>query len=520
MKLHRPVVMSGLAVMLFTGCRETASEPTLSALSTSPTVIVDVPPAVPSLSGKSASSVSSPDKAATATASPPPSLGKEPGPPATIRLVSEPRLISPITTWVSANSETYEIRFKESMDRKSVESAVQSHVLQGIDSNIGRVSLRFAWRDDTQVSVAAEPEKAPAADLPSSSGYVIDVSGARAASGTTLQDVPAFRALVPKPIQLWRVSLDGSRKEKLTAFAEPYMLSLTENDRCFAFARRPTKYCECDAMYDLLTSVYDIETGKLESYPVNVTESYWGPGHFFADKRGFFYPYVEEPITLPKGDGYDIRIDDFVFGTGVSRDGRYVLIAAGQEGQDKDLDLVIYDGEKHAYNRFYGALKGFVPESMVSSAKVPVTFMDEGGAVYFSMIRHEPYGEINYHYLWKAGKVENWTPPTAASEWSGFIPSGDGAYRYYWNGGGLYHGEHAVSDAPLSSQVYWIGGTHSYVYLQVGPEPSSHNNAISIYDVNTRKSRAVMTLPLPYANVIGISTDSKWIYIASPDDWS
>jgi hypothetical protein len=59
-----------------------------------------------------------------------------------------------------------------------------------------------------------------------------------------------------------------------------------------------------------------------------------------------------------------------------------------------------------------------------------------------------------------AVKILKWKPPIQESAWTGFIPSSDGQYRFFYNGG-LYHGDDKVTDSR------WQFGCNGSIFLRV-----------------------------------------------------
>ncbi|WP_248928820.1 hypothetical protein [Paenibacillus hamazuiensis] len=436
-----------------------------------------------------------------------------------IELEKEPRLHSPIRTLVADSPQAYTVNFREAMNRKSVEEAISGQLSDG-DSTAAWIKLDYDWRSDRELRVtvrldAAAPKKYPGPQ------YKLDANGAATAAGHMLRDTPVFRAIATKPNQLWRISVTGDRIEPISSFEEPYYFQALSGDPRFMLARRFTKYCQCDASYPFLHAVYDTETNRLESYPVELQTSYRGPGDFVADTRGFYYARPEEGLEVPASDtAFSIHVDAFIHGAGFSRDRKYIYLAAGEEHQEEDLDLIVYELETGQIRSYAKALRGRVPESQVSSAKLPVSFLDDGKYVYTIMIRQDPYGDINYRYAWENAEVSEWTPPIRDHVWTGFLPSGDGEYRFYHNGG-LYRGDEPVPEYAGPSPAYWLEGTHRFVFEEAaGPSGQSGfgETTISIYDADVRQSRSIATLPSANAVILGGSPDGQWIFVAAEDD--
>lgn len=128
-----------------------------------------------------------------------------------IQLTEEPRLQSPIRTPVTAKPQTYNLFFREPMDRASVEQALkeQSRKKQ-TESEQPQAEPQFTanWISDRQLQlIAAIPQQ------PERLGwkeYMISVSGSKTKSGKKLEQTPEFIAVVYKPEEIWRLSTDPS----------------------------------------------------------------------------------------------------------------------------------------------------------------------------------------------------------------------------------------------------------------------------------------------------------------------
>jgi hypothetical protein len=436
-----------------------------------------------------------------------------------IQLKKEPRLHTPMTTLVANTPQTYALWFREAMNRASVEEALAKQTSFGEASVTSEVKLQFDWRSDQELQLIVE-SKVISPEIYRFKQYKLDINGAKTASDKTLRDSPWFGAVITKPNQLWRIPLEGGAVEKISSFEEPYWFQAMIRDTRYMLAFRFTKYCECDASYPKLYAIYDTEKDSLKPYPVDLQTNYRGPGDFIVDTRGFFYTKPDEGIKVPASDtAIPVHIDAFIHGAGISRDGRYIFAAAGDEKQDGDLDLIVYDLKEKKSHNYAKALLGKVPESQVSSAKEPVTFLDDGTYTYTSMIRHDPYASIDYQYNWDSGKLLEWKPPIQERAWTGFIPSSDGQYRFFYNGG-LYHGNEKVTDLGNLVPAYWLNSMHSFVYAEMGQtsaQTAYSEMMISVYDVNRKQSRKVTKLTAANAQILGGSSDGQWIYISSSD---
>jgi hypothetical protein len=440
-----------------------------------------------------------------------------------IQLNSEPRLHSPLRTLVSDGPQEYTLYFRQPMQRDSVEQAlqVQAKAFQKDWPYSFVPELTFAWKNDQELKVTAKVPASAKADQLSDS-YLLDVKGAKTQNGTVLDDVPNFFATVTKPDQLWRISLDGKVRERLSSLSEPYMFKQLGTDDRYFFLSRFKEYCECDKELERLYALYDVETKQVISYPVPLATNYVGPGTFIVDRRGFFYKQPDEQTVVPESQtAVPVQVDGYIHGSSFSRNGSHLLLAVGQgqEQQQTDLDLVVYALENGTSERLTGALKGNVPLREPIGSPMPIHFYDDGEYVYYAMRDQEKQTEQRYMYSWQTKQISAWNPPVDEYAWSGFIISSDGKYQMYPNAG-VYKGKELVYQDLNAPGDFWINGTHLMVghkYEDV-PDGVAPQESITLFDADTQKRWAIAE-HLPGGTwVIGSSSDGKWIYLTTNAD--
>lgn len=436
-----------------------------------------------------------------------------------IQLDAEPRLHSPIRTVVGTTPQAYTLFFREPMDRSSVEEAIRLHAKDTSQLHYVEPRLAFHWVHDRQLRVWATLPKLPEVDR-AGPEYVLNAAGAKTLKGREIGEDLAFRSVVIETGQVWKVSLDGSLKEKLSAFTAPYIVTrVLDREHRFLLAYRYREFCECDAPHIPLYAVYDLNQKELIRYPVPLTVNYRGKGEFVADRRGFFYAKPEGDVQVSVSEWTTpVNVKGFVHGASFSHDDRYVLMAVGTEKHQKDLDLVIMDLETGREQRLPGAVKGTIPTSEADGSILPVTFDDDGRFATFIMRENaDSLTEIRQRYDWKAKKVVSWNPPVAQDVWSGYTQSDDGKYQMYFNGG-LYQGTELVTE--LERSGIWVPGTHllAYTKWEEGKEGKPSTESLRIFDVDQREERVILE-GLPHGfGIIGASSDGKWLLVQSEQD--
>lgn len=439
-------------------------------------------------------------------------------PSATLSYLPDPRLQAPASTLIAPVRQTVRIKFGQPMDKSSVEQAILSANVghRGQEGKSAAGKLEFQWTSDDLLDVHLLLNAKDGTELPASI-YAISVSGSKTADGKALENVPGYQFYVHQPEQLWRISTDGTKTEQLTELEMPYGMEVLDPAGRYVLLSRHTGYCECDAPSPRLFSVYDLSSGKLTDYPVALSTLYMGGGTFTADRRGFLYEGPVLPGALAGGAAVTIRLDGEVKGAQYSKNRKAVIAAVGERAeQNRDFDLVIIDLETGEQKRLPKALVGLQEQSMVSAELLPVSFYDDGQAVYTRMYK-EDGSEIRYRYVWAEHRVEPWNAPKEAEHWSGFAASADGRYRMYANAG-LYDGESKRADAPprlASYPVQWLGDSHKFVYLAYEEQGDELN--LYAYDVDRAEAGVIKRNLAPASAILGASADGKWIYLSSAE---
>ncbi|OPH60024.1 hypothetical protein BC351_19130 [Paenibacillus ferrarius] len=432
-----------------------------------------------------------------------------------VQITLEPRgfLKAPVMTGVADSPQKYAIVFRENMNRLTVEEALLRLETAG-EPLPAKPELRFEWQTDKEVYLTVSTQSIKKSDYPSR-GYSLDVNGALTNTGQVLRDAPIFRSLVWKPSQLWRVSAEDGRVEKLSSLSEPFHLQALADSE-YMLASQFLEYCECDKTLPKLYSVYDVMLDTMTTYPVPLMTQYKGQGNFTIDTRGFFYEQPKTDETVPlSSSAYRIHIDGYVHGAKLSHDRKHVLLAIGKETQEDNLDFVIYDLVSKKAVTMSKILIGRVLESQVSSAKIPVDFQDDGASVFTYMYNDQNLGITEYRYEWQTGKFEQWKPPVADQAWSGFLASDDSAYRYYYNGG-MYRGSEKIQLPDRISPLLWLKGTHNIAYTKEISTSPHASQTLELYNVDENKSRTILNLPPGNHDFIGGSKDGSWIYVFTP----
>lgn len=441
---------------------------------------------------------------------------------AAITFEGDLRLKAPATTLVPPTKQAFRIRFKHPMDRESVVRAIlaSNAAMRGQEQTGAAGKFAFDWQSDTELRIEL---RLTADDYIEEVHriYAVQVNGAKTRQGAEIQDQAGYRVVVTKPDQLWRISSDGKKAERLTSFEVPYGMRMLDAEGRFLLLTRPTLYCECDAQSTPLYSVYDMKANSITDYPIPLYTQYVGDGAFIADRRGFMYADTSAPGVPDSKDKVRIRLDGYVQGAQFTKDGKAVVAAVGKDArQVSDLDLVLIDLATGKERRFAKALLGKLEDNMVNDGTLPASFYDDGKHIYTRMYDTQTREEIRYRYDWAADRVGTWSAPKAASSWSGFVSSADGAYRMYANAG-LYKGEEKKADTPLGMAgypVYWLGAGHTFVYKGYEQPAGSSKLHLYAYDADAGQRKVIVAnMPL-YSELIGASSDGKWIYVQSTRD--
>lgn len=430
-----------------------------------------------------------------------------------IQLREEPRLQSPIRTVVGPKPQAYTLFFREPMNRQSVEAAILHHAREAAgEQPYVEPKWQFHWVHDQQLHLLAELPR-PLTPEDSWMEYLLHVAGAKTVQGRQLaEETPAFWAVSVLPQQLWKISLDGGKREKLTNFSVSYGMTFADPESRYLLLSRSQQFCECDARYPRLYALYDVQQGNLTHYPVELVKHYKGNGDFVADRRGFFYAWPDEGGEMPPSEwATRVQIDAYVHGASLSHDRRHLLMAVGAAEQQQDLDLLIYDLDAgKVEQRLPGALQGTIPRSELDDSPLTVTFTDDGRQAAFSLRKNDQdLSEKRFRYDWKTGTVIDWNPPVPEDAWSGYLQSDDGMYQLYWNGG-LYQGSQFLME--WSGNGVWIPRTHQFAYVR-REAGGAHTQSLHLYDADRREER-LLAAGLPRSlEVIGASEDGKWLYV-------
>lgn len=505
----------GLAAVLLwsaTGCNKETSPP--EAAGTDDGKRQEQPSNQPDYSGKDSQSPPTGNGGGTGDGTSPVD-SKPAAEAAAISFEGDTRLKAPATTLVSPTTQTFRIAFKEPMDRESVVRAIlqSNSEMRGQENTVASEKFAFDWTSDTDLRVELRLTEDDYAEE-TNRIYAVQVNGAKTKQGADIREQPGYRVVVRKPDQLWRIASDGKSTDRLTSFQVPYGMRLLDDDARYLLLTRPTNYCECDAPSVPLYSVYDTAAKTVTDYPVPLYTQYVGDGAFIADRRGFMYADTGAK-GVPEGkETVRIRVDGYVQGARISRDGKTVVAAVGKDArQTSDLDLVLIDLAGGKERKFAGALLGKLESNLVTDGTLPVSFYDDGKHIYTRMF--DPDGkEIRYSYDWATNGIGTWNAPKEASGWSGFVASADGSYRMYANAG-LFKGDEKKADIPRGMAgypVHWLGASHTFVYKAYEEPAQNRKQHIYAHDADSGRARAIVTNVSPYSELIGASTDGKWIY--------
>lgn len=438
-----------------------------------------------------------------------------------IQLDEEPRLHAPLRTIVGPGPQAYTFFFREAMDRSSVEAAIRLHAReQASKEEFVEPLFSFHWVHDRQLRLLVTLPAIPST-IYETKQYVLNAAGAKTVNGAEIGDSASFMAMVFAPDQLWRMSLDGKVREKLTDFGVMYGMDFLDPEQRYLLLSRSKEYCECDARYVPLYAVYDRVTQESVRYPVALSVNYRGEGDFVADRRGFFYarPAQGQGMEVPSSPfAVPVKVEGYVHGASFSHDHRRLLMAVGAAEQKENLDLLIYDLDRGLERRLPGAIKGTIPASEMDGVIMPVRFDDDGRQATFIMrANEEDLVEIRQRYVWETGTVMSWNPPVPADSWAGYLQSDDGAYQMYWNAG-LFHGTNQILDS--SMQGVWVPRSHLFAYTtwEERQEGAPGTEALRLFDAE-RQQETVIAHGVPSRlQVIGGSRDGKWLYIVTDQD--
>ncbi|WP_051775313.1 hypothetical protein [Paenibacillus tyrfis] len=435
-----------------------------------------------------------------------------------IRLKDEPRLQSPVATNVAPTKQQFTLEFGEAMDWASVEAALLEQAKRYTEKEgafgDGIVpSFDYRWVNDRELDLTVKEISLPE---PTFHSYQLSVSGAKTKSGRTLGETPSFKGVVERPNQLWKMSVDGKSSESLTSFDPPYGIEMLDEAGKFLLLSRTTHYCQCDAPFEGIYTVYDVKEKKFIPYPNKLMTRYMGSGNFIADRRGFFYEQPEQGTEIPANDtAAAIRLNDYVHGAGFSKDRTRLIMAVGVKEQENDPDLLILDLKSGKERRLSKALVGRVPINQTHAGKLPVGFEDDGERVYI-MMETDTGHEKRYVYTWKTGKLEPLKLPLPDDLWGGFTRTSDGIYQLYYHAG-IYKGTVKISE-DIQGDGKWISGTHLLLRTQESPDApkdSVYNQDLVMFDADKRAEHKIVSGVGSGTSVAGSSPDGKWVYLIS-----
>ena len=429
-----------------------------------------------------------------------------------IRYNGEPSIVSPIRTLVPPADQTYNLYFAVPMDKNSVERVIRNQ-----DNDL-KPHFTFTWKGDQQLFLSVDVNMARVKD--GNNFYRLSIDGAYTKSGRKVRNSPALIANVEAPRQLWRVSLDGRQRERLTSFDQPYSFEFLDDGRML-FVTRPVEFCQCDAPTAKRYFLYDMDKKMMTAYPVDLQRSYRGEGTFVADKRGFFYSKPGSAIMVPINDNaVDVKVDGYVHGASFTRDHKSVLMIVGDSAEmNGKFRLVIHHLDTGEQEQLDREIFANAPTSQVSGARIPVVFHDDGKYVYFLM-NNPDGGEIYYQLNLKTMQTSSWTSTDQPDAWYGIKFSTDGVYRLYPNAG-LYKANEKVSQETNLFNGQWIKGTHQIAVrdFDSSADPNSNSRGqLKLFDADQQTFTEIAS-GLPAATeVIGSSDDGKWIYVSTDGD--
>ncbi|WP_426449238.1 hypothetical protein ACP26L_30595 [Paenibacillus sp. S-38] len=448
-----------------------------------------------------------------------------------IRLDADPRLQAPVRTLVAPRTQTFALTFAEAMDRTSVEAELRKNAEpDGAQPGMApskepvRLKLAYRWHSDRKLQLEVEVLSGQPGPYPVY-GYHVDANGARTAAGSELSGQPVFETVLQQPASVWKVPVSGGAVVRTGELTEPYAFQGLQAGSRYVLATKATGYCNCDAPFPKLYSLYDLDKGMMTDVSFKLMASYQGPGDLYADPRGFFYGAEAAGAAakeLPEGAvAKRITIGGYVHGSGWSKDGTKVLLAvSAAKEQDENLDLVIYDTVNLTAQRLPGVLKGRVEHSQVSDDLIPVTFRDNGREVRMALREAETFAEIPYRYSWSTGKVTRWNPPMKEAYSSEYTETDDGLYRLYQNGD-VYTREGALKfqPPPHSSLSSWLAGSHRAIvqeFVETGSgDPVTFHYELKTYNADTNRVAGAMAKLSGQSYILGTDAGGESVYVVS-----
>lgn len=440
------------------------------------------------------------------------------GEKALIQLDSDPRMIrSWLSLLVPKQDETLTIFFKEQVDQAKIEKSIKK-----ITGDNQRVypELLLHWSSDLQLHVKILASRVKT--IPHiTNRYDIDLTDALAQSNNSGY-LYKFTGIITEPSQLWKVALDQSSMQKLTSLDKPYGITQLDHEGRYLLLSRNSTICDCDRTPIEYFSVYDTTTTKRIDYPI-VTQlaiKYRGSGSFVADRRGFFYEIPSDPtVQVPMSDtAIAFKLPDFVYGAAFSKDGKTIIAVTGpkEQGMDTKLDMRLIDVSTRKEMLLKQVIRGRNYQSQVSDMLFPISFIDDGKDVYFTLLNPNPnkHEEMRYKLNWKLSQISEWDTPVLPTEEAAFQPSDDGRYQIYLNYG-LYSSANAKQSIMLDGKLIdlwggmWIPNTHDYVSLT----PKNNYASITVFHADTLEETYYNNILMTNPWIQTASTDGKWLYV-------
>ncbi|GAA0341816.1 hypothetical protein GCM10008967_35260 [Bacillus carboniphilus] len=289
-------------------------------------------------------------------------------------------------TILTSSKEAHQllIHFMDEMNQSQVENLIQEQFPK---------TIQFSWSgNDLHLTIPPFEEVKPY------TSQTLSIDGAQTADGVILQEQSVFTFVLHPPKQIWRFSADGSGSmEALTNFQSLFTWGYGLFDERYWLLSHPTIYCECDAVSPSLIFLFDLENQTLE-YLGTFNESiltYNGDSPFWIDKRGLFLKEsaVEDsdPIyqTLYKPNGY-------VQGALFIEDGTRIVLALGENAEDRFQDLVFIDLETMEEEVYPDVIPGFF-YSELNGDHVHTPLEDEGKYLYFAVTKTEDQPEGGFY---------------------------------------------------------------------------------------------------------------------------
>jgi hypothetical protein len=406
-----------------------------------------------------------------------------------------------LTTLLSAKKEhTFIIHFLQDMDQSQVESLLQDQLSDQIEFNwSGAQRLHLTFPPFSEEKLTEHPR--------SLVEKKIALDGALTANGEILQDQSTFYMMMGNPNQLWRVSADENKKiEVMSNFNSLYNgITPLHGDRYWLLSNG-TEYCECDREYPIMFYLYDHEQQSIQ-YLGTFNDrilNYQGEGPIWIDNRGFFLKKGAVQIADPNNQ-WLYQPKGYVQGAAFLQDGSRIVLALGEDNEDRNLDLVLLDLQTKEEQVYPNVIPGFHYNEM-TGAHAPTPFFDNGKHIYFHVSIAEdqnPEKARFYRFDPKTGKAE----PYESSV--GFIYpkySHDHQYVAHPNDGIYQSGEkiHALN----VWEFYW-SPTDNRIFVD-GYDTKQDKYLHDIISMNPYEKQHIQVPE--HFEFQGWSEDGKWLY--------